>query len=335
VTSRRTNADPAQAIIACAMTASASTPRVANQKQYKRIDRAADDNRSLIKNGRHLEMPSFDLPSWEAFEHKVQEIRDQAGSSSSQLLFRGQTDSEWPLLSTLDRSGGGGMLFSDYHRLICARVGPQVKTFADVEVPPYTPADSKKTFGSIELFSLGQFPVDLYRYMVYLRHHGFPSPLLDWSRSPYVAAFFAFKDDVHPNSEKRSIFAYCESPKGIKGGALGEPMIHAIGPYVQAHHRHFRQQCDYTICGLWDVSRESWALAQHQDVFDHRRPNQDFLWKFDIPSAERIKVLRSLNDHNLNAFSLFGSEESLMETMWLTEHVLKEQAATVAASNLR
>jgi hypothetical protein len=109
-------------------------------------------------------------------------------------------------------------------------------------------------------------------------------------------------------------------------------MIHAIGPYVQAHHRHFRQQCDYTVCGAWDTSTEEWRLAEHQEVFNSRRPRQDYLWKLDIPSSERLKVLRLLNDYNLNAFSLFGSEESLMETMWFREQVLKEQKAVTAAS---
>ena len=39
------------------------------------------------------------------------------------------------------------------------------------------------------------------------------------------------------------------------------------------------------------------------------------LWKFTIPSSERTKVLQLLDSMNLNAYSLFGSEESLMDTV--------------------
>jgi len=33
-----------------------------------------------------------------------------------------------------------------------------------------------------------------------------------------------------------------------------------------------------------------------------------------------------LSDYNLNAYSLFGSEESLLETMWIQEHVLRKKS---------
>jgi hypothetical protein len=159
--------------------------------------------------------------------------------------------------------------------------------------------------------------------MAHLRHFGFPSPLLDWSRTPFVAAFFAFRDDAPGNKpEKRSIFAYCEKPTAVKGGKIGEPQIRPMGPYVQTHERHFRQRCDYTICGTFDANY-GWHFDSHQAVFDEEIPQQDFLWKFDIPSSERMKVLEILDDHNLNAFSLFGSEESLLETMWVREYILR------------
>jgi hypothetical protein len=43
--------------------------------------------------------------------------------------------------------------------------------------------------------------------------------------------------------------------------------------------------------------------------------HQAMLWKFEIPGAERLKVLRRLEEYNLNACSLFGTEESLLETL--------------------
>ena len=47
------------------------------------------------------------------------------------------------------------------------------------------------------------------------------------------------------------------------------------------------------------------------------KPDQDFLWKLNIPWTERLKVLKILDTYNVNALSLFDSEESLMETMAL------------------
>ena len=273
-------------------------------------------------------MKPDEVLDWETFEQRVKELRAKYRSESSPLLFRGQGTSEWPLTTTLERGGAERMLFREYYELICARIGDEVKSFAGVDVPQYDPELCKPFLKGDLMYKIGDFlPMPLYRYMAYLRHLGFPSPLLDWSRSPFVAAFFAFRDQPRDgNAKKRSIFVYCEKPVALKGGTLGEPHIRPIGPYVQTHQRHFRQRCDYTVCGRFDEDY-GWRFDSHQAVFDRGPRKQDFLWKFDIPSSERKKVLGVLSDYNLNAFSLFGSEESLLETMWLREHVLREQHA--------
>lgn len=262
---------------------------------------------------------------------EVQKIRDQLAQDGSgeapELLFRGQANSTWGLTTTLERSNYDGMSFDEYYRLAVARVRPVVEALTNVlwDVPNYGIPLEDSFLRDRELFFARKFPsVEFYRYMIYLRHHGFPSPLLDWSSSLHVAAFFAFREVGA--AEKRSVYAYCERPQGIKGGAVGEPAIRSIGKYVRTHARHFRQQSDYTICAAFYENLGGWRFHRHDPVFGSRG-RQDYLWKFDISSTERIPILKSLDEHNLNAFSLFDSQETLLETMWLREQVFEKETS--------
>jgi hypothetical protein len=153
--------------------------------------------------------------------------------------------------------------------------------------------------------------------MAYLRHHGFPSPLLDWTRSPHVAAYFAFRNGTEDVYKKVSIYVLGEAPFRLGGNNM--PVIYRLGPYVGTHRRHFLQQSEYTMCLNFE---DEWRFEQYQGVFEGYR-RQGILWKFNIPATERLKVLKLLEEYNLNAFSLFDSEESLMETMALREMHLR------------
>jgi FRG domain len=270
-------------------------------------------------------MESVALPNWEAFTTKLQELRDDLSknypSRPPELLFRGQGDSSWSLQTTLERADCKGMSFDEYYRLTVTRVRPTVEALTETarDVPDYTVAMEQEFCSDRELFSLRKFPsLGFYRYMAYLRHHGFPSPLLDWTSSVHVAAFFAFRAT---GQASRSIYVYCERPIGIKGDAVGEPAMRPIGKYVRTHARHFRQQSDYTICAAFDEKGPGWRFYPHDPVF-WSRGTQDYLWKFDLPASEKATVLKALDQYNLNAFSLFDSQETLLETMWLREQVL-------------
>ena len=262
--------------------------------------------------------------NWQEFEAWLQELRER--NYKRGLLFRGQADSEWRLETTLERSGHATMPVADYYELIVGAVGPDVSTFSSMQAPTFNEnlwnelrdthglSDYARQKGTV--FDQATFPGgEHFEYVAYLRHHGFPSPLLDWSRSPYVAAFFAFRDsDPKKKIQKRSIFVYCDRPEGVYGGTIGEPMIQLLFGHTRTPRRHFFQQSFYTVCESRIDGK--WQFDSHQKVFDNPRPKQDFLGKFDIPSTEREKVMGLLDQYNLNAYSLFESEESLLETLW-------------------
>ena len=81
------------------------------------------------------------------------------------------------------------------------------------------------------------------------------------------------------------------------------------------------------MCMLYDQSNKEWYFVSHDEVFSHPRRKQDFTqdvcYKFNLPSTERKKVLKILDNYNITAHSLFGSEEALMETMALRELYFK------------
>ena len=265
-------------------------------------------------------METIDVENWQAFEEKLRELREsKIAGKKPQFLFRGISDSAWQLATTLERAGQEGVAISRYYRLISS-LRPQIETFTGNKWDIARFPEVEKLLQEYDAWADHKFPGQTeYSYMVYLRHHGFPSPLLDWTKSPYVAAFFALRSPVKPQGGRVSVYAYSEMPKGFKVTGSSTSLIRVIGPYVTTHRRHFLQRCDYTVCAKFiDMTDQpgGWHFAPHENVFQGgAHAYQDFLWKFNIPWAERTTTLKLLDDHNLNAFSLFDSEESLMETL--------------------
>ena len=275
------------------------------------------------------------LGSWDDFVRIVESGLSYGEALPPSCIFRGQSDSRWPLETTLDRAGQRDMSFADYYRMIL-RARPQIETLTKTHFDNvFTYNTVQEMLGNYDEFSLAMSSGNMpgYSYMLFLRHHGFPSPILDWTRSPYVAAYFAFATQP-PGAMECVIHALEFASMQMRG--TGTVEFYKLGPYVRTDERHFRQQCEYTVCM---TGGNGWRFRSHADAvvddvtlspeiasrFQHR------LWKFYLPLSERERALNFLDRFNLNAYSLFGSTDSLVST--LAERELRAMAASQPREN--
>jgi hypothetical protein len=255
-----------------------------------------------------------DFGSWSELEAHLKEMTASnevvAGLGFgyySHLLFRGQASNGWPLETTLERARPKNTHLSEYYRAL-AIAKTQIETFTSRRWDDLDYEVLAKQLSEYDGLRFSSLPG--YDFLVYLRHHGFPSPLLDWSRSLYVAAYFAFNA---PIGDRVAIFAYQEHGGSGKASSSSSPQIMVLGPNVRSHPRHFLQQGEYTMC--LQFIDGTWHFVPHSRVFEKGVETQDKLWKFTVPASEAWKVTKQLDAYNINAFSLFQSEESLMASL--------------------
>jgi hypothetical protein len=262
------------------------------------------------------------LKSWSEFKSTIDEIRriygyheytidtDHSMKFNNTILFRGQQNPNWRLETTLERKSQEIFTVRRYLFMATKSLNElESYTGAKWNVPDFPDVveeinKKQSQFGPY---------LPYYDYLVYLRHHAYPSPLLDWTESPYIAAYFAMCDQ--PSIEQVSVYAYIETPSGLKSVAPGKATISLQGPYVSTDKRHFAQKAWYTVATRWSSENSEHTFCSHHDLFDNPENNQDILIKITIPAAERKLALRELSDYNINHFTLFQNEDALIKTL--------------------
>lgn len=275
------------------------------------------------------------LESWEEFLSRVESIRnkrDKMGDAPrvSKLLFRGENPKR-NLQTSLERYWERPVTLNRYVSLI-TEIRPEIEkntknTCWDKVPDPFEYCEWIEGLKGIHTPMTSKPPG--YGYLAYLRHHGFPSLFLDWSRSPYVAAYFAYAD-VALTEEWVSIYVYWEFAGKGKVYSPDRPFIVSMGPHVDTHHRHTRQQSEYTFC--IKKKKDEWVFAPHGEAvapydcmtgteLDDCLCNgtQDLAWKFNLPVPKKWHVLSHLDKHDVNGFSLFGTEDELVKTLAMRE----------------
>jgi len=262
-------------------------------------------------------METYDLSTWEEFEDKIVELKREVASFSAQLqigpLFRGQRNSEWSLVTTLERELPKRSSATSYYDLIFDLKSSIEETFGH-----QFSIDSKEQFAQ-KVMQLCKDRHSMFQaeiYMAYLRQFGFPSPLLDWTKSSDQAAYFAFSDSSAPEAPKVSIYSLVKT-SGIGNTFIEDWRIIHIPHEFDAHERHRRQNSEYTIC--IEVNGNTFTYASHEAHIEDRSLGRYIRKKYTLPISEKEKVLEILDKRCVNEFTTYGTEDSLLKTLAMRE----------------
>lgn len=253
-------------------------------------DREVSGNCILARS--KADQPSLLVPlrkGWDNYKSHV------AGLEGRRYLFRGQ-NKPWRLRTSYHRAGRADIIrfinedIQTLHRHLSART----KHVFNLEI-----ANENGAF-----FNLVQ-------------HHGYPTPLLDWTYSPYVAAFFAYRGiskeqaaNASP-SDKVRIHIFDQSQWKTDFNqlvTLASAGLHlSVSEFMAIENeRMIPQQAASTITNIDDI--ESYIKYKESK-------GKKYLSAIDLPVRDRDKIVQELSYMGITAGSMFPGLDGACEEL--------------------
>ena len=221
--------------------------------------------------------------SWFEFKKEFYYDLTENHKSITEFIFRGQPNENWELVSSFDRN---------YNSFKFAEKKEIEKHLIDNFI-----FDCEKNLD----MNLSKY--DEEQKISLAQHYGVPTRLLDWSRSPYVSAFFAYANaDINSDYNNVAIWALNRSNE-IWEPRLGCSILETKIP----ENKHQKSQnALFTLLKTTEKSLDEYVVTCEEKGYS----TNDCLTKITLPISDRINVLEDLDLMGINYSTLFSGMES-------------------------
>jgi hypothetical protein len=237
---------------------------------------------------RQSELAVLPVATWVAFKEFA------SGLEPYRYLFRGQENNRWRLRTSFHRTG----------RASLARFNTQ---------------DLKTLHRHLSGLTTHRFnlldPLDNAAFLNLVQHHGYPTPLLDWTLSPFIGAYFAFRTlrrgNVAPDQRVR-IFVL-DGRQWANDWEAAPTMSPAfrhltlLEPLAINNPRATPQQSVSSVTNIDDIEM---YIKTREAI----RGN-NYLRAIDLPADERRTAMQELALMGVNAGSLFPGLDGACEQL--------------------
>ncbi len=237
-------------------------------------------------------VPSVKIENWEDLRCLL--YSEHFDGIGSDWIFRGQRNHNWFLESTLDRIDSKSIYLRSFQlnnfKKECRRIPDFDSYLSNISNNDNISLAEQEN----ELWAVGQ-------------HYGLDTPLLDWTKSPYVALFFAFEEQENTGSDNYRVIYAINKEKlesidvpGVTEGLFFEPKTDKFGRLVsQSGLFTVTPNCGTLEDTIIDGLRE-YGITKPNDI-------AEYICKIYIQcnNKDRTECLEHLQQMNIHYGTLF------------------------------